>query len=114
MSPRSTLNSCGSSSRLRRPQEAADPGDPGIVAVHLEQRAIALVGRPQRGQLRFGVDAHRAELDHPELVASTSDALLREEHRATVLELDTSAVNSAITGDSTMSMAAATGRRSRA
>ena len=41
-----------------------------------------------RAQLLCGVHDHRAELEHLESAAAETDALLPEQHRATVAELD--------------------------
>ena len=41
-----------------------------------------------RARARFGIDDHRAELQRVEAAAALADALLREEHRAAVFDLD--------------------------
>ena len=64
----------------RPAQHVADPGDPGVTG-ELEQRAGALVVGLHGGEAGLGVDAHRAELEHPELAVAQADPLLAEEDR---------------------------------
>ena len=68
-------------------QDVADLGDPGVTG-QLEQRARALVVGLHGGQPGLGVDAHRAELEHPELGVAPADPLLAEQDRTAVLPLD--------------------------
>ena len=65
MSPRSTLKSWGSSSRLVLAQEAPDAGH-ARVAAELVHRLGQLVGRDHLGDALLGVVAHGAELEDPE------------------------------------------------
>ena len=55
---------------MQGPQQAADLGDPRIVAPS-----------PDRPGFLFGVDPHRAELVHREHPAAAADPLLPEQHR---------------------------------
>ena len=85
--PVSTLNSCGSSSRLKRRRTLPSRGDPGVVA-HLEQRAGALVEVEQVEPDLVGVLPHRAELEHAERLAVQADALGAVEDLARAAQLD--------------------------
>ena len=86
MSPRSTFQSCGSSSsRVRRRKRPT-----GVTRG-------SSCGRPHRAGGRLGVDAHRAELVDREDAAVLADAVLVVEHRARRAEPHRSATSS-ITG----------------
>ena len=75
MSPLSTFQSWGSSSRLSLRSTRADPRDPRV-ALDLERRAGELVEVRERGLARLGVDHHRAELVEPEQPATETTAVL--------------------------------------
>ena len=76
MSPRTTFQSCGSSSidvrRITRPTRV----------IRASPRSTA-----KPGALPLGVDDHRAELEQLEVLAVLADAHLPEQHRPAVLEL---------------------------
>ena len=57
-------------------------------SVSLNSPPLPSLLRHQRGLAGLGVDAHRAELEHRELFAAAADALLPEDDRAAVLQLD--------------------------
>ena len=77
MSPRTTFQSCGSSSIEVRREEAADARDAGV----------ALVDRVA-GPLRLGADHHRAQLQQLEVDAVLPHPGLLEEDGAAVTQLD--------------------------
>ena len=76
MSPRSTLNSCGSSSIDVRRSHAAERRDARIVR-DLEDGPLRFVLRLERRLQALGVRHHRAELEHAEAPAVEAVALLR-------------------------------------
>ena len=80
MSPRSTLISCGSSSREDRRRKRADPRHAGVAA-QLELDVVALVEGHQL-VVRRGVRHHAAELEQVELLAAHADPAVPVEHRA--------------------------------
>ena len=70
-----------------RPQEPSYRGDARIIA-GLEQRPLALVERVDLHEPRFGIHAHRAELQDREGLTVTADPLLPEQDRPAVTPLD--------------------------
>ena len=85
--PRSTLNSCGSSSsdvaRMNRPMRVTRGSRSSLNSGPTRSLSALSVGQP-----RLGVGHHRAELQHVEQLAALADPLLAEQHRTTIGELD--------------------------
>ena len=73
--------------QARHAQDAAERGDARVV-VRLEQRAVAQVEYFDLGPLLISVRHHRAQLVEVEGLTVATDALLAEEDRPAVLQLD--------------------------
>jgi hypothetical protein len=70
-----------------RPEEPPDAGDTGVVR-DLEERAVTLVLVALVAKSFLCVNAHRPQLEHHDRSSITPDALLGEQGRPPIAELD--------------------------